>query len=328
MRKYLLSTSALAGAALLSTTAIADVTISGYSEFGYNQNDHSVAVLDGNNMSLDQEVHINFTNKTDSGLTITAVNEFSTENSANDDVFMTISGGFGTLKMGDSDSVASGYDFNALDLIQEESAGQLSSDVANTANKATISTDSGIGGDNTRNVSYSLPAMGGLSAGISMGTSETLVGSDDFTAFGIAYNLEASGANVTVGYATSTKEAATADIDKSSIGVKIAYGDITVEAGNGTSEAVNEDISSQTVGVTYKISDALSVGFASATAEDDLDTGEEYDANHYEAVYTVASGLTAVVTVSDFDYKAGTASDNSASNMNGTTTQLKLKASF
>ena len=328
MRKYLLSTSALAGAALLSTTAIADVTISGSSEFGYNQNDHSVAVLDGNNMSLDQEVHINFTNKTDSGLTITAVNEFSTENSANDDVFMTISGGFGTLKMGDSDSVASGYDFNALDLIQEESAGQLSSDVANTANKATISTDSGIGGDNTRNVSYSLPAMGGLSAGISMGTSETLVGSDDFTAFGIAYNLEASGANVTVGYATSTKEAATADIDKSSIGVKIAYGDITVEAGNGTSEAVNEDISSQTVGVTYKISDALSVGFASATAEDDLDTGEEYDANHYEAVYTVASGLTAVVTVSDFDYKAGTASDNSASNMNGTTTQLKLKASF
>ena len=328
MRKYLLSTSALAGAALLSSAAIADVTISGYSEFGYNQNDHNQAALDGTNMSLDQEVHINFSNKTDSGLTITAVNEFSTEDSANDDVFMTIAGGFGTLKMGDSDSVASGYDFNALDLIQEESAGQLSSDVANTANLATISTDSGIGGDNTRNVSYSLPAMGGLTAGISIGTNETLVGSDDFTAFGIAYNLEASGANVTVGYATSTKEAATADTDKSSIGVKIAYGDITFEAGNGTSEAVNEDISSQTVGLTYKISDALSVGFASATAEDDLDTGEEYDANHYEAVYTVASGLTAVVTVSDFDYKAGTASDNSASNMNGTTTQLKLKASF
>ena len=327
MRKYLLSTSALAGAALLSTTAIADVTISGYSEFGYNQNDHSVAVLDGNNMSLDQEVHINFTNKTDSGLTITAVNEFSSESSTNDDVFMTISGGFGTLKMGDSDSVASGYDFNALDLIQEESAGQLSSDVANTANLATISTDSGIGGDNTRNISYSIPAVGGLTAGISMGTSETLLGSDDFTAFGAAYNLEANGANVTVGYATSTKEAAT-DIDKSSIGVKIVYGDLTFEAGNGTSEAANEDISSQTVGLTYKVSDALSVGFASATAEDDLDTGEEYDANHYEAVYTVASGLTAVVTVSDFDYKAGTASDNSASNMNGTTTQFKLKASF
>jgi len=325
MRKYLLSTSALAGAALLSTTAIADVTISGYSEFGYNQNDHSVAALDGNNMSLDQEVHITFTNKTDSGLTITAVNEFSTEDSANDDVFMTISGGFGTLKMGDSDSVASGYDFNANDLIQEESAGTLGT-TATTA-LATISTDSGIGGDNTRNVSYSIPAVGGLTAGISMGTSETLVGSDDFTAFGVAYNLEASGANVTVGYASSTKEG-TVDTDKTSIGVKIAYGDLTLEAGNGTSEASDEDISSQTVGVTYKISDALSVGFATATAEDDLDAGEEYDANHYEAVYTVASGLTAVVTVSDFDYKMGTDADAATANYNGTNTQIKLKATF
>ena len=325
MRKYLLSTSALAGAALLSSAAVADVTISGYSEFGYHQNDHSVAALDGNNMNLDQEVHINFTNKTDSGLTITAVNEFSTEDSTNDDVFMTISGGFGSLKMGDSDSVASGYDFNALDLIQEESAGTLGT-TATTA-LATISTDSGIGGDNTRNISYSLPAVGGLSAGISIGTNETLVGSDDFTAFGVAYNMEANGANVTLGYASSTAEGAT-DTDRTSIGVKIAYGDFVIEAGNGSHEAADEDRSSQTIGLTYKVSDALSVGFATATAEDDLDTGEEYDANHYEAVYTVASGLTAVVTVSDFDYKMGTAADNATANYNGTTTQFKLKAAF
>ena len=141
MRKYLLSTSALAGAALLSTTAIADVTISGYSEFAYHQNDHSVAAQDGNNMGLDQEVHIKFTNKTDSGLTITAMNEFSSESSTNDDVYMTIAGGFGTIKMGDSDSVASGYDFNALDLIQEESAGVLANNAAGDAGLATISTD-------------------------------------------------------------------------------------------------------------------------------------------------------------------------------------------
>jgi len=325
MRKSLLSTSALAGAALLSSAAVADVTISGYSEFGYNQNDHSVAALDGNNMTLDQEVHINFTNKTDSGLTITAVNEFSTEDSTNDDVFMTISGGFGTLKMGDSDSVASGYDFSALDLIQEESAGTLGT-TATTA-LATISTDSSIGGDNTRNISYSLPAVGGLSAGISIGTNETLVGSDDFTAFGVAYNLEANGANVTIGYASSTAEGAT-DTDRTSIGINIAYGDFVIEAGNGSNEAADEDISSQTIGLTYKVSDALSVGFATATAEDDLDAGEEYDANHYEAVYTVASGLTAVVTVSDFDYKMGTDADNATANYNGTTTQFKLKAAF
>jgi len=327
MRKYLLSTSALAGVALLSSTAIADVTISGYSEFGYNQNDHTIAALDGTNMSLDQEVHINFSNKTDSGLTITATNEFSTENSANDDVFMTISGGFGSIKMGDSDSVASGYDFNALDLIQEESAGTLANDLAVSGGLATISTDTGIGGDNTRQVSYTLPAMGGLTAGVSMGTNETLVGSDDFTAFGVAYNMAANGADITVGYASSTAEAAT-DVDRSSVGVKVAYGDMVIEAGSSTHKAADEDRSAQSAGITYKVSDALSIGFATVNADDDLDAGEDYEANHYEAVYTVASGLTAVVTVSDFDYKMGTDADAATANYNGTTTQIKLKATF
>ena len=327
MRKYLLSTSALAGVALLSSTAIADVTISGYSEFGYNQNDHTIAALDGTNMSLDQEVHINFSNKTDSGLTITATNEFSTEDGGNDDVFMTISGGFGSIKMGDSDSVASGYDFNALDLIQEESAGSLANDLAISGGLATISTDTGIGGDNTRQVSYTLPAMGGLSAGVSMGTSETLDGADDFTAFGVAYNMAANGADITVGYASSTAEAAT-DVDRSSVGVKVAYGDMVIEAGSSTHKAADEDRSAQSAGLTYKVSDALSIGFATVNADDDLDAGEDYEANHYEAVYTVASGLTAVVTVSDFDYKMGTDADAATANYNGTTTQLKLKATF
>ena len=36
MRKYLLSTSAIAGVALLSTAALADVTISGSTEFEYH----------------------------------------------------------------------------------------------------------------------------------------------------------------------------------------------------------------------------------------------------------------------------------------------------
>ena len=45
-------------------------------------------------------------------------------------------------------------------------------------------------------------------------------------------------------------------------------------------------------------------------------------------MYTVASGLTAVVTVSDFDYKNGTDPDAATANYNGTTTQFKLKATF
>ena len=46
MRKYLLSTSALAGAALLSSAALADVSISGAVEFEYSDSDSNIATND------------------------------------------------------------------------------------------------------------------------------------------------------------------------------------------------------------------------------------------------------------------------------------------
>ena len=330
MRKYLLSTSALAGAALLSSAAVADVTISGYAEFAYTQADHNIAANDGNLMSQDQEVHIKFVNKTDSGLTITAMNELSTHDGNGDDTYMSIAGGFGTIKLGNTDAVSSSFDMNPSDLVQEEAAGTLhdGTNATTPVAAATISTDTGTGGANSTKISYMLPAVGGLTAGFSSGTNGTLDGSNDITAFGARYALDAGGAAITLGYATKTTEGATVDTDVSSVGVKVAMNDITVMVANGTTEASGEDRSAQSAGVSYKMSDALTFNFATVTVEDDIDTGEEYDANHYEAVYTVASGLTAVVNVSDFDYKAGTASDNSAADMNGTTTKLTLKASF
>jgi len=328
MRKYLLSTSALAGAALLSSAAIADVTISGYSEFSYAQNDHNYAANDGNLMGLDQEVHISFSNKLDNGMTVTAKNEFSTHDGSGDDTFMTISGGFGSLKLGNTDAVSSSMDMNPSDLVQEEAGGTLNQGTVAATGTATIGTDTGTGGANTTKLTYMLPAIGNLTAGISAGTSGTLAGTDDMTAFGARYTLDAGGAAVTVGYATKTTEGATVDTDISSVGIKVAMNDITVMAANSTKEASDEDISTQSAGVSYKVSDAMTLNFSTVTSEDDLDAGEEYDANHYEAVYTIASGLTAVVNVSDWDYKAGTNTDNSAADMNGTTTKLTLKAAF
>ena len=115
----------------------------------------------------------------------------------------------------------------------------------------------------------------------------------------------------------------------SSVGIKVAMNDFTIMAANGTNEASGEDVSTQSAGISYKVSDALTVNFATVTSEDDIDTGEEYDANHYEAVYTIASGLTAVVNVSDWDYqKVQHLTNTGAVDMNGTTTKLTLKASF
>jgi hypothetical protein len=336
MRRYLLSTSALASVALLSTAAIADVSISGEAEFDYSSRDHSSTAADGNLMSSVQEVHISFTNKTDSGLTISAVNQFNTVGGGSDDVSFSVSGGFGKLVFGATDGAAANYEMNPLGLLQEEDAGTLNDGTLTAASlltTASISTSTGGGETNgSSKVSYHLPAIGGLTAGISMSTQGTTAGTDDNTQFGMNYALTAGGAAVTLGYSSNTKEVAdVADKDTTSMGIKVVHGNITVAAADGSYTADDEDRSTQSAAISYNMGNGLVVGYGTVQSEDDLDVGEEYTANHYEAAYTIASGLTAVVNVSDFDYKVATAThENGATgvNMNGTTTSLTIKAAF
>ena len=325
MRNYLLSTSALAGAALLSSAAVADVSISGTFEWDYAARDSNIAANDGNVMGQESDVDINFTNKTDSGLTITAAQHFDTNSAGQDDVSMSISGGFGKIVLGKTDGANGVYESNALALVQEEEGGKLSSTSSNTA---TIQTSTGGGGGNNQQVSYHLPAMGGLTAGISHGTG--LIASDDeYTSFGMKYNVEAAGADVTLGYSTKTIETSTAaDNDNTSMGVTVVMDALSLSLTNGTKEGVNEDISTNSAAVSYNLGNGLVVALGTVASEDDLDTGEEYDMTTYEAAYTIASGLTAVLNVSDFDYENGTAADASQVDINGTTTSLTIKASF
>jgi len=325
MRKYLLSTSALAGAALLSSAAVADVSISGSFEFDYAARDSNIAANDGNVMGTESEVHINFTNKTDSGLTITAQNQFKTHDGTQDDVSMSIAGGFGTITLGKTDGANANYETNALGLIQEEEGGHLYSTTTNTA---TIQTStSGVGGNNLQ-VSYHLPAMGGLTAGISTGTG-SIASDNEWTSFGMKYALEAGGAAVTLGYSTKTIETSTAaDTDYTSMGVAIVMDAVSLTVSNSTSEGVNEDISTHSAAVSYDLGNGLVVAAGSVSSEDDLDTGEEYDMTTYEAAYTIASGLSAVLNISDFDYENGTAADASQVDVNGTNTSLTIKATF
>ena len=58
----------------------------------------------------------------------------------------------------------------------------------------------------------------------------------------------------------------------------------------------------------------------------DLDAGEEYSRSGAEIQYTIASGLTAVINVDDYDYKNG-ASD-AANADSGTSSKLTIKAAF
>jgi hypothetical protein len=327
MRKYLLSTSALAGAALLSSAAVADVSISGNFEFDYASRDSNIAANDGNDMGHDQEVNVAFTNKTDSGLTITAQNQFKTSSGAQDDVSVSISGGFGKITMGKTDGANANYEMNALGLVQEEEGGTLSTATAGTT--ATIATSTSGSGGNNEQISYHLPAMGGLTAGFSFGTG-SIAKNNEYTAFGFKYAMEAGGAAVTLGYSTKTTQTTnSADNDKISMGVDVVMGAVKLGISTGNTETSTADETVNSAGISYDLGNGLIVAAGVTKSEDDLDAGEEYDMTSYEAAYTIASGLSAVLNVTDFDYENGTGSSSVSSNdYNGTTTSLTIKATF
>ena len=67
---------------------------------------------------------------------------------------------------------------------------------------ATIGTSSSIASTDAMKVAYHLPAMGGLTAGVSFADSGTNTGTDK-TSMGAKYAMEAGGAAITLGYAYS-----------------------------------------------------------------------------------------------------------------------------
>ena len=70
MRKLLLTSSALVAAASISSYAVADVSVTGDFEWAYKSTSSGVATTDGDSFTTDNEIAINFSNKTDNGLTI------------------------------------------------------------------------------------------------------------------------------------------------------------------------------------------------------------------------------------------------------------------
>jgi hypothetical protein len=327
MRKLLLGTTALAAAATLTANAaLADVTISGGAEFKYLSRSSNDSTKDGTTMSSDNTMTIKFTQKTDSGLDLTYMVDFDSD--AGDDTAMpidesslTISGGFGKLVLGFDDDAADAYNLDEMDLIAEEPSATLAS--------ATIGTSSSISSDDARKVGYHLPAMGGLTAGISY-TDRTAAGGTDTTSYGARYTMDAAGAAITLAYAAVQDENSTQDVDMENMGLKVVSGDISLVLSQGGKEASDEDIENQGGSISYKMPNGMTIGAFTFKSEDDLDVGEEYTASGAEIQYNIASGLKATISVVDYDYKITTANHESANTSadSGTMTQLTIGASF
>jgi len=324
MRKLLLSTTALAAAATLSANAaLADVSISGYFEWDYQNVDSTVSGNNGTTFGQDSEVKMVFTNKTDSGLTIAFQTEFETDKAGDgvsDDNFLSISGGFGKVVLGELDGVMDQYGVAATDLPAEEIYTGEPTDMV------TENGDGGVSGGESNKISYHLPAMGGLTAGVSY-TNSGVAGTADATSFAARYTVDAGGATVTIGGATGTKEVSGAqDQDTQNMGVKIASGNVALVLSNSTYEDADQDESTNGVAASYKMNDSATlVGYTTKLEDDLAASGEEYTVSGVEVQYTIASGLSAVINVEDYEYKTGS---SGGTNDSGTASSLTIKASF
>jgi len=331
MRKLLLGTTALAAAATLSANAaLADVSIGGYYEWVYQSRSSTIANTDGTSMGGDSEIKVTFSNKTDSGLDIKMAVEMTTDDTdtAIDESSLSIAGGFGKIVLGSDDNAADNYAIDAEDVVGEEikvgaengTMTMLDSDIPSTgdANKIT----------------YHIPAMGGLKAGISYtdnGTNST-TGDQDSVEIGAQYSMSAGGASITLGGATRNTEqvSGTVDTESSNIGVSVDAGNITVKLAQSNYEAANTDEESNGVGVKFKVSDNLSISAYTVKVEDSKGktVDEEYTNTGGEVAYTIASGLTAYFNISDYDYKTGTGTGAGTTADSGTVSKLTIKATF
>jgi hypothetical protein len=329
MRKLLLGTTALAAAATLSANAaLADVSISGAYEWTYNSRSSNDTTLDGTSFGQDSEIKFTFTNKTDSGLTITAVTELEADGdvtTSTDEHSISISGGFGTIKLGKDDSVGDNFGIEAEDLIAEESYPDTGS---NMSTDVLLDTDIRAASGDSNKISYYLPAMGGFTAGISHTTSVT--GASDSTEYGAQFTTAAAGSTITIGGATGTTDTASnlPDIDSQNIGVKIVSGPVSVILAQSTYEASDENQEANGAAISYNMGNGMIIGAYTMESDDSLDAGQEYSKSGVELQYTIASGLTAVVTIDDYEYKKGTDATALGTADSGTNSKLTIKASF
>ena len=328
MRKLLLGTSALAAVTLTANTALADLSISGYYEWSYKSTSSTIAANDGTSFGDDSEIKFSFKNKTDSGLEVGMAVEMETDSAGIDESNMYFSGGFGKLVLGQQDGVGESYAIDAEDVVSEEIQQYADAD---DYSYGLASGDSDIVqmASDSNKISYHIPAIGGLKAGVSFTDAGTngASGTQDITTFGASYTANAGGASVTVGGATSTQDVAGAaqDTDSQNMGVKVTSGNMSFIVAQSQYEAVGADEEAQGAGASMKISDNLTFGLFTNKIEDDT-SSEEYTNTGAEIAYTIASGLTAYLNVEDYDYKPGTANGMVADS--GTASKLTIKAKF
>ena len=328
MRKLLLTSTALVAATSMINYASADVSVSGGFEWGYTSQNSDITASNGDSFRVDNEVVITFTNKTDTGLTITGRYDVDGDAATVDESSITIAGGFGSIRLGQDDGAEDAFGINEGDLIGEEQAFAVGS--------ASILTNAGeTGNTNGNKITYFTPAMGALKAGISYtdsGSNQST--STDRTAYGASYTMPLGNGTVVAEYNAGTTESSVAggtDTDHDNYGVTVTMGAVSAILSAATQKDGTSDNEATGMSLKYDMGGGMYVAGSLLDSEDDKQVSagqpEAYESSVLEAGYTVAPGLTAKVTYINYDYKKGGNTLPSADD-SGSATKFTLTASF
>jgi len=309
MRKVLLATTALVAMGGVSA-ASADVTISGGYELKYVSWSDTTASTTTNNSSVadNTSVYINFSETLDNGMAMTMYTGQDGSASAGfDDLGATISGDFGTIGIGGSES---GDAFATATDVTADEGNTATADSATTLIATTDGSQDNITPADEfvqgSTVSYLSPDMSGFQ--FAVGMADTAAYSDT-TSMGAQYKMTLGAGSMTLKYAQSDTGASTSggtdDVDATSLGLVITSGNATLTvAQNTVAQGTATDYSSNSAGVTYKVSDNVTVQAYTGTTEDDKDTTYDFQDTGVGFTYTIAAGLTASVTHNSWDRKA------------------------
>ena len=344
MKKYLLSTSAIAGAALLSTAAIADVSITGSMEFTYQEHDPGTTTAGASNdeFSSDQDIAIKFENKTDSGLTVGMFQKLQSADAGqvatvtSDENYLYFKGGFGTIELGNNDGAGDSLSRTAHDMLGPDALNDTNGsgvDVrgAQSGNGNLLDDNADLMDDinDENNITYYLPSMGGLSVGVSYadaGAGATANG--DQTTVGVKYAFESGAVNGSIHYGSNNVSGSNAgdpSLNHDSIGLDVSSGPFRAVMARAESE-VSATVSTEVTdyGVSYNVGNGLTLTAVGTQIEENTG-GETSDVTSIGAKYNLVSGVDAYLTYHDYDYKAGTSGETAD---DGSYTILTISAKF
>jgi hypothetical protein len=343
MRKLLLSTTALIAAGAISSAAVADgPSVTGSYKFSYQDYDSGITTTgeSGDRMWSESAINFKFSEKTESGLTMAyglAIVSESDDN-AGDSLYasnhhLTLTDDWGTLQLGAAGGVGDKMTRTAHDILGTPDGlhGDLNAfhNTAGTGNLADDNADLGKDIDDQSNITYILPKMGGLTAGVTIrDAGENTNQNDDETEVGAKYAFTSGNLSGTLHYGANSQDGTTAGatgLDSSSMGIDVTMGSIrAVYAQSQTDVTATVETEITDFGVKYDFGNGMTLAGVQTSVEENTG-GETLDVTTVGASYTIASGLTASLTYHDYDYENGTSNETDD---DGSATIFSIVAKF